>query len=309
MLLSGAARAQFGLPTGEVGGGMGQVRPEAGPQGNGVRFQTVARGANANARPGLARILDGATLANYWRQAGMDGPMPRFVDWTNDQILIVHLGSRNTGGYAVLPGGLTRDAGGRGRLVVVEQTPVPGQAVTQALTNPYLVLAVDRSISQFDLVWTKRTTGGLLSVPDGTVIGPNGLGGNLILFPPLPDYGCGWYGGDYECYVDAPGQVWIDGTDALLRYNRAAFGNVDAVAPRFDWRRERLLAVHLGSREAPVGIETVGFERDGDRAVLTLRELPAPGARIRNPKTVAPFALVRVDRRIRKVEVRWKGAD
>lgn len=299
----GSARAQLGIPTGNgTWGGMGQLRPGAGPQGNGVRFQIVARGDRANSRAGFVRITDAPTLLSYWRQASLSGPMPRFVDWTNDQILVIHLDQRPTDGYAVLPSTITKSLNGRGQILAVEQTPIPGQSVAQTVTNPYVVLAVDRMVTEFDLVWTRRTRGGIASVPPGTIVDP---ATGLFLFPPLPDYGYGWFGGDYECLVTDPGQYWIDGDASLLNYNVSVLANRTAIAPRFDWRRERLLAVHLGTRETAVAIETVGYERTGDRAVLTLREVPAPTARFRDRRTLSPFALLRVDRRVKNVEVKW----
>ncbi|MER3495583.1 MAG: hypothetical protein C4320_01400 [Armatimonadota bacterium] len=253
---------------------------------------------------GFLNAGDPATLSNGWAKLGLRGPMPTNVQWASERVLVIYLGPRKSGGYSLQVQDIRRDPSGRGKVWVRENTPPPGSIVTQALTSPYLVLIVDRvQVSDFELVWSQGTFGNIPAVPPGSIIYPNGAG-YVVMYPPL-QYGWEYFDGGYECYGEDPGEIWIDNNNLLGQWGQRYFGDPSYVAPRFDFRSERLLAVHLGRRPAAVKIETVSFKREGREAVLTLREVPVPNARVRSPRTISPFALVRVSREVGRVRVRW----
>lgn len=295
LLTAAAAHAQFG------------TLPGQNALGQGVRFSNVAMGDASNMdRPGLYRFYDEATLRNHWTRYGLRGQFPPKIDWFNDQVVIIALGRRATGGYSVSIGGMEKLATGRVKITAVETTPFKNQQTTQQLTAPYLAIAIDRTIPAFDVAWTQTTPGGLGSVPNGStvIISP----GNVTIVNPLIGP-CAMWGGDYFSDCSVPGEFWIGDNQDLWNYNRRYLGDPRAILPAFDWNSERLLAVHLGARAEAVAIETISFERKGDRGILWLAEAPPRGFRKGTGRPISPFALMRVSREVRSVEVHWAKKD
>ena len=289
--LPGAAHAQFGTLQG------------TGMMGQGVRFSTVAMGDQAGVdRPGLYRFYDEATFRNHWNRNHLVGQYPPKIDWTADQVIVLHLGRRNTGGYGINIGAMDKLANGGVRITAVETTPPAGSVTTQALTSPFLVLAVDRMVPSFDLAWTKAPLGGFSSVPKGATVISSG--GTVTVISPLIGP-CATWGGDYYSQCEGPDIGWIASDADLYRYNQSYLGDISAIRPGFDWNSERLLAVHLGTRTSAVAIEMVSFERRGNRGVLKLAEVPARGFRARPGRTISPFLLTRVSREVGRVDVEW----
>lgn len=105
-------------------------------------YDVLARGTQGAIRVPLARaIADPALWADFWaaltaNQA--DPPARPEVDFDEGTVVVLLLGERPTGGYAVE---IERVRERRdGMEVVVDVTrPAPGDMVTQALTTPYFV--------------------------------------------------------------------------------------------------------------------------------------------------------------------------
>jgi hypothetical protein len=97
----------------------------------------------------------------YWDQAsslrGQGGPSPR-IDWQRYRLVAVHLGQRPTGGFQIKVTRVERN-GTLGIIRAVEETPVPGTMVTQALTSPYVIIQVPRDLAQFRLDLSQRQRG------------------------------------------------------------------------------------------------------------------------------------------------------
>ncbi|MGV3617835.1 MAG: protease complex subunit PrcB family protein [Fimbriimonas sp.] len=83
---------------------------------------------------------------------------PGGVDWLKYRLVAVHLGERRTGGYGVKVLRVDRN-GVYGIIRAVEETPVPGSFVTQAVTSPYTIIRVPRNLVRFELDLTKREPG------------------------------------------------------------------------------------------------------------------------------------------------------
>ncbi len=286
-VLPTAAQAQFGIMPGQ-----------------GTRFSTVATGTQAQiGRPGLYQFYDEVTLRNHWQRFGLGGQFPPKIDWVRDQVIVIHLGQRNTGGYSVMIGGMDKQPNGRVRVTAVESTPLKGQITSQALTSPYLALAIERTIPGFDIAWTKREGNGLIpgNVPPGSTIYT--YPGNVTIVNPRIG-ACDVWGGDYYSLCSKPEEFWIESDQDLFLYSQRYLGNPQALPRGFDWRTERLLAVHLGSRGTAVSIETVSFERRANRGVIWLAEAPMR-APLRRGAPISPFVLLRVARDIKSVDVNW----
>lgn len=72
----------------------------------------------------------------------------------NTYLVLISLGERPTGGYAVTVRSV-EDVEGVTRVVVEEKAPGPGQMVTQAITHPYTIIRVENVPAQFQVVNTK----------------------------------------------------------------------------------------------------------------------------------------------------------
>jgi len=92
----------------------------------------------------VARDADSFTrLWNGLQAGGQPGRAPA-VDFKQEMVIAVFLGQKPTGGYAVEVTGVRQ----KGKRLVVEarvRQPDPGGFVTQALTQPYELVAVKRS--------------------------------------------------------------------------------------------------------------------------------------------------------------------
>ena len=290
-----SAHAQFGTMT-HSGATPGTLMA-------GTRFANVAMGQNSRAEAaGIYHFYDEATLRNHWHTFGLTGPLPAKIDWVNDQVVLIHLGARATGGYGLHVGGVQKQADGIARITAVEVTPLQGAVLTQAATSPYLAISIERSIRGFALAWTKRPFGniqGQLPAGSQVLVHP---GSTTIILPLAGE----WfpYGGDYYSLCESPGEYWIESDEDLRRYGQRYLNDPAALPVGFDWRTERLLAIHLGPREAPVAIDATGFQRRGTQALLTLAERPVRNVQSRRAP-ISPFLLVRVARGVKTVKVAW----
>jgi hypothetical protein len=75
---------------------------------------------------------------------------PPKVDWSNEMVVAVFLGSKSTGGYATRVVG-TRELDGKLEIQLEERRPAPGGIVTQAFTSAYAMAAVPKS--QLPVIW------------------------------------------------------------------------------------------------------------------------------------------------------------
>jgi hypothetical protein len=96
--------------------------------------------------PGHRVLRDIPAWNDHWRAVGQDAPRP--LDPAREMAIVVFLGARRTGGYAVEITGV--ETSSEGVIVTTrESAPPPGAMVTQALTQPWalaLVPASDRPV-------------------------------------------------------------------------------------------------------------------------------------------------------------------
>lgn len=118
------------------------------PEGT-VEMRVVTSGGYAAAQPEAPKAVLVKSAEEY-RQ--LTGAALQDADLASESVIVLLAGSKPTGGYSVEPNGVTVD----GRVLVVDATiksPPPGSMVTQALTSPFAVIAVNTK--QIDSVrWT-----------------------------------------------------------------------------------------------------------------------------------------------------------
>ncbi len=89
------------------------------------------------------------------------------IDWYKYRLVAVHLGARQTTGFAVTVRNVTKN-GAFGTIVAVEETPIPGQFVSRVETSPFVIVRVERSVVQFSLDMTaKQAKSGIAIIGKG----------------------------------------------------------------------------------------------------------------------------------------------
>jgi uncharacterized protein (DUF885 family) len=112
-----------------------------------VDFSVLATGYNSRYEGG--RALQLVTNQSDWVSAwgligrGSSGPMPE-VNFNTRSVIIAYQGRKNTGGYGISINEIRREGTA---LVVraIEQSPKPGDFVTEALTSPFVAVSIPRS--------------------------------------------------------------------------------------------------------------------------------------------------------------------
>lgn len=118
------------------------------PQGQPVRFSTIARGTQTGIhRPLQVVIRSASEWAELWRQhTAITTPPPPVpeIDFSHEMVIGVLTGERRSGGYNVKILEIRRQAD---HLLVLyrETTPPTGTFTTQALTHPHHLIRTERS--------------------------------------------------------------------------------------------------------------------------------------------------------------------
>jgi hypothetical protein len=102
-------------------------------------------------------VPDEATWAKVRERlvfASNDQPQP--VDFAAERVVVVALGQRPTGGYSVRVESVA-ERGGVLEISAVEEAPGPSCLTTQALTQPFVVIAVARGNQGVSAAWSKTT--------------------------------------------------------------------------------------------------------------------------------------------------------
>lgn len=127
------------------------------PRLDAAPFQILLRGTNSSYAQSQDRIAQNRD--EYLRLLqSIDGRHPLVVpqvDFSRDVVVAHFLGERRSGGFDVSPELAERTENGWIRIGFLEQTPGPDCQVTEALTQPYVVVAVERP--QKGLLFETRT--------------------------------------------------------------------------------------------------------------------------------------------------------
>lgn len=143
-----------------------------------VRFSTFQQGHHSRFERAGQRILQTeGDFQKYWSELTGRPPheAPRGVDWNRNYLVAIHLGTRPTGGYGVSVRSIERTTPNDLVLTYVETRPRPDAMVTQALTSPWVIVAVERVPGNLRFRAEVTTVG---SIGGGT-----GSGGDPIRLP------------------------------------------------------------------------------------------------------------------------------
>lgn len=117
-------------------------------------FMSETTGGGSHARE--IAIYNPQDFKEYWRDcfgASSDCPADQ-VDWNNEMLVAIHLGSQSSTGYNVLVESVTPLNDGIG-VSYIKQVPATGQRVTRTKTSPYVIIRLPRT--QGRILFDSRT--------------------------------------------------------------------------------------------------------------------------------------------------------
>lgn len=107
-----------------------------------LAFQILQTGSYAKANmssPAMIVARDAVTLRNLWSNGA-----PPEIDFKKQTVVFLYAGQKMTGGFSIKVKKVTEH---RGESIVNAEIagPPPGGMVTQAITHPYVVVAIPKS--------------------------------------------------------------------------------------------------------------------------------------------------------------------
>ncbi len=123
-------------------------------QGAELQFEIMRAFLLSNPERANYVIRSEADWGGLWNRTHSDilpmPPTPR-VDFDNDIIIAVFSGTKNTGGFSITIARMTETKGAI-KVFVEEASPGRGCIVTQALTSPYHIVKVRKSLKAVEFV-------------------------------------------------------------------------------------------------------------------------------------------------------------
>ena len=118
-------------------------------EGPAVRIVNQWQGSQGGRTPARRVVTDQQSFRALWKARGRGEPPE--IDFTQHTVLVVDMGMRNTGGYAV---SIQSVALKDGKVVARVQStaPGPGDIVTQALTSPWSIAEIDVAGKEVEFV-------------------------------------------------------------------------------------------------------------------------------------------------------------
>ena len=199
-----------------------------------VRWRTVASGSSSTeTKQKLQLVSQQNELDSVWQRVLQQNRAQPIVDFNKDRCVVLFLGTRNTGGYSAQVTQVVGGGGSTATIVVNEMFPGPRQQVTQSITSPWVMIAIDRTMLDLSARFTKTEDNSLPSYS----IAPG------VTYTQLPWNPCGYgYGGSWSdpCGYgfDSPFefQSWCNQNNFDIPYQT---GNID-------FRQNRLVFVSGG---------------------------------------------------------------
>jgi hypothetical protein len=281
-----------------------------------IRWSTFKSGQYSETKKPLTRVINNeAEFQTYWTQNMGERPSdaPRGVDWNKEQLLAIHLGERNTGGFTVRVNAIKRTRAAEITVEYLELTPPKGSINTQAITSPWVLAKMDRSPGTISFKKSTRTAqtpirlGGCCnrctcsSGPDVEVLVP--------IHRDFPNP----FGRPYERNVwwreyDCGEQSLISGYGVTIMRNLNDFGgywmrhsgqqNTPYDREPIDWMREQLIGINLGKTAGPgyrMYVDSVERTRPNEITIRYTVIIPPV-----NPPLVtrvsSPYAVLRIER-------------
>jgi hypothetical protein len=269
---------------------------------NAITWRTNKTGSYSKAEDERIIVMD--TLADYQQYIIKYAPEgagdSRDINWNKEELVAIHVGTRNRGGYSVEVSSITKVKPNEARVFWSELTPPRGLATTQAITSPWTIVRLNRP--GLRLSFEGRKEEGRLP------------GGIKIINLPGSDDGCrccnkcvkafeNWLPwqpiatGD-DCSVLVPSTLVMSSRDDYLNSLRNYKMQDLGAAAEIDWYRERLVAIHLGRKHyGGYQIRVDKVQMISNRTDVTYTQIEPTGIReLSAYSSTGPYLIVKVPR-------------
>ena len=221
--------------------------------GQNVAYRTISSGTNATEKQQkIYHVTDQVAFDNLLQIA--QTPSRPKVDFFKDRVVAIFLGTRSTGGYTASVSKVSV-SGSTATIEVMEATPASGEITTQAITSPWVMIAIDRSVLDFKLKVTKVQKDG------GILVGP------YTVWYPGPWSPCcdGYYDGFYNPFA----QVFYS-QQTFSYWNQQSGFNYNSPGFSFNFQTSALAIVSIGrySQGFSCSVESVVYSQGAAKVLL-----------------------------------------
>lgn len=219
-----------------------------------VTWRTYKAGTASKAEKQTIEVI--TSLGAYQRYLGAYAPQGagdgRDIDWGKEELVAIHLGTRNSGGYSVEVSSIKKVKPNEALVSWAELTPAKGVSHTQALTSPWTIVRLNRPGTRLTFSGTKREG----RLPGGIqIIGTPGHGSCRCCEACIRTFERRLPWQIYASGRNSPvvaGSTYVMNSpiefDSYVRnYQARGLGDGSDI----DWYRERLVAIHLGRKLTP----------------------------------------------------------
>ncbi len=283
-----------------------------------VRWSPFKSGATSLAKAPFARaIVSEADFQTYWAKNHGNAPQnaPRGIDWLKEQLVAIHLGERNSGGYEVKVTSMKRSHAAEITIEYAEVTPAKGTMNAQMMTSPWVVVRMDRAAGSLN--FKKTTRAAMAPISGGRGCGCcarcSHSGPAVEILNPIAIDFPNPYGNPHDrrvwwrafdqgetCAIPGFGVTTMRNVSDLGRYWMRLTGQNRTPWDRepIDWMREQLVAINLGKTAGPgyrMVVDSVERTRMNEITVRYTVVMPPPGPPIAD-RVSSPYAIIRMER-------------
>jgi hypothetical protein len=286
-----------------------------------IRWQTYRSGTQSRIGSQSTFVIrSSGAWQNYWAQStgGSAASAPRDVEFNKEFLVAIHLGTRPTAGYSVVVDSVKRSRPAEVLVRYAELTPDPKRMQAQVLTSPFTIIRVENTSGALAFEKTKRvdrrdpdviilqlcccgcwdcnpTLPGLAPVTPVVIPTID----SLVLGDPQRELAWRAFQSGEHSRIVTFGTFLIRNEQEWRSYWTQHTGEPARLAPReFDWTRESVAAIHLGTMSLPgyrISVEKVErvLASDAELSYVVVGPRPVLGS-VAGPSS--PFALVRLPR-------------
>ena len=253
-----------------------------------VRWRTVASGSSSTeTRQKLQLASERTELENLWQRVLLQNRSQPIVDFNKDRLAIIFLGTRSTGGFSAQVSQVIDGGGATATIIVNEVYPGPKQRVTQSMTSPWVMIAIDRTKLDLGVKFQK--------VEDNSL--PSFQVNPLTSITFLPWNPCGYgYGG----YWSDPCGFGFDTPNDFQSWCSQNSFDTSILTGTIDFRQNRLVFIGGGDYGLGFSLQIGDIFVRGGEAIIQMRRVQQ-----QIDSNQRPYMLLALPRDSKKVTVEY----
>lgn len=244
---------------------------------SGIKWRGYKSGTYSSLQQESKFIINNqAEFERYWATAFGEpaSKAPKDVKWGEEMLIAVHLGTRNSGGYSCFVQSIERAVANTILITFCERSPGPGMMAPTVITSPFEIVRMNRAGGNIEFKKTTAQSGG---------------------FPPQSSTSWRVFITGNSSRIERDSQYVITNSREWQVY-WGEHNLTKIAAPQFDFEREWLIAIHLGSKPTDgydVIVTSVEPLPNSNIGINYLVRQPASGQIVNRTKT-EPFSIIRV---------------